>query len=148
SELIRLLRRQLEVRERELADQKWVFEQFLKSPSWRLTAPFRWLKAWLTGGPRSASATARSLKERPEADASGGEPEESTRDLKELFSVLYQVQLRSFLTSNSSLELPRCENPEISVLIVLYNRAELTLACLRSLAENHSERLEIILVDN
>src|SRR5207247_4904866 len=139
-ELIRSLRRQLEGRERELADQKWVFEQFLKSPSWRLTAPFRWLKAWLTGGPpgasatsgslearsagatarslkaRSASATARSLKERPpQADASGGEPEESTRDLKELFSALYQVQLRSFLTSNSSLELPRCENPEISV---------------------------------
>ena len=33
-------------------------------------------------------------------------------------------------------------------MIVLYNRAELTLACLRSLAENHSERLEIIIVDN
>ena len=31
-----------------------MFEQFLKSLSWRLTAPVRWLKAWLTGSPQSA----------------------------------------------------------------------------------------------
>src|SRR5262249_962913 len=40
------------------------------------------------------------------------------------------------------------DNPEISVLLVLYNRAELTFACLRALAENYSERIEIVIVDN
>jgi GT2 family glycosyltransferase/glycosyltransferase involved in cell wall biosynthesis len=58
------------------------------------------------------------------------------------------VQLQSFFASNSALALPRSDNPEISVILVLFNRVELTFACLRSLAENHSERLEIIIVDN
>ena len=31
---------------------------------------------------------------------------------------------------------------------MLFNRAELTFACLRSLAENYSERMEVIIVDN
>src|SRR5262249_30169696 len=83
-----------------------------------------------------------------DADNSDVELDEAPLDLKERFSALYRVQLRSFLASNSILQLPGSENPEISILIVLYNRAELTLACLRSLAENQSERLEIIIVDN
>src|SRR5262249_27500878 len=56
--------------------------------------------------------------------------------------------LQGFLASNSTLQLPQTDAPEISVILVLYNRAELTLACLRSIAENYSERLEIIVVDN
>jgi len=148
NELIRSLRRQLEVTERELADQKWVFEQFLKSPSWRLTAPLRWLKAWLSGDVGKTEPVEKTGDNSPPLQAEEPESEQSSLDLKELFSALYQVQLRSFLASNSTLELPSSENPRISVLIVLYNRAELTLACLRSLAENQSERLEIIVVDN
>ena len=42
SELIRALRAQLAATEKELADQKWIHEQFLHSPSWRWTAPVRW----------------------------------------------------------------------------------------------------------
>src|SRR2546425_5587773 len=37
------LRRQLEATERELANQKWVFERFLESPAWRMTYPIRWV---------------------------------------------------------------------------------------------------------
>src|SRR5262245_49805578 len=43
SELIRVLRKQLEAKERELADSKWVFERVQESASWRLTAPLRWI---------------------------------------------------------------------------------------------------------
>jgi GT2 family glycosyltransferase len=159
NELIRTLRNQLEATERELADEKWVFEQFLQSPSWRLTYPIRWLakqlralKAWIieTGGPRSASATAQSLENRPalQPQALEIEQDKSAADLKEFFTSLYRIQLQSFLASNLPLRLPHSEKPEISVILVLYNRAELTLACLRSIAENYSERLEIIIVDN
>src|SRR3989442_6295360 len=42
NELARSLRKQLEATERELANQKWVFERFLESPSWRMTSPIRW----------------------------------------------------------------------------------------------------------
>src|SRR5688572_15922308 len=42
SELVRALRAELAATEKELADQKWVFQQFLQSPAWRWTAPIRW----------------------------------------------------------------------------------------------------------
>ena len=43
NELIRTLQQQLEATERELADQQWILQQYLQSPSWRLTAPLRWI---------------------------------------------------------------------------------------------------------
>jgi O-antigen biosynthesis protein len=154
NELIRSLRKQLEATERELADQKWVFEQFLKSPSWRLTYPIRWLARQLRTlrtlvfGRGDAPENAGDHRPSLQSESVSAEQEEVSVELKELFSSLYRVQLRSFLGTNSPLQLPHADHPEISILIVLYNRAELTLACLRSIAENYSERLEIIIVDN
>src|SRR6202008_1348283 len=76
------------------------------------------------------------------------EPQKDSFDLKQFFTDLYEIQLHSFLSSRAPLWLPHSENPEISVILVLFNRAEMTLTCLRSLAENRSERMEIIIVDN
>ena len=94
SELIRSLRKQLEITERELADQKWVFGQFLKSPSWRLTAPIRWLKAWLTGSPQSGEQGKQTGGHPPLPLEESEQEQSSTLDRKELFSALYQVQLQ------------------------------------------------------
>src|SRR5438552_4408179 len=62
NELVRSLRKQLEATERELARQKWVFDRFLESPSWRMTYPIRWMarqaravRDWMLGGTPSAS---------------------------------------------------------------------------------------------
>ena len=157
NELIRSLRKQLEAKEREFADLKWLFEQFLQSPSWRLTRPIRWLaKTFRLIRYRilGQSLPAEEGPARPEPDRVSIEKEpseveaQSPFELKRLFTDLYRVQLQSFLTSNAILQLPQADNPEISVLLVLFNRAELTFACLRALAENHSERMEIIIVDN
>ena len=153
SELIQSLRRQLEATENALADQKWVFERFLQSPSWRLTYPIRWLAKLF-----------RSLRTRPAAGAdydrpqTGGhspplqlEPEESEEiplDLKGFLTSLYRVTLQSFLSSGTPLQLPHSENPEISIILVLFNRAELTLACLRSITESQTLSIEVIIVDN
>jgi GT2 family glycosyltransferase len=157
NELIRSLRKQLQATERELADQKWLIQQFLKSPSWRLTYPIRWLarqvravKDWLIPKPATVGAadapagahSALSQDEQLDPDL------ETSLDLKGFFTDLYRVQLQSFLTSGATLDFSQAKTPEVSVLLVLFNRAELTLACLRSLAENHSERMEIIVVDN
>jgi GT2 family glycosyltransferase len=152
NELIRSLRKQLEATEKELANQKWVFDQFMKSPSWRMTYPVRWLakqlrtlRDWLTGKPSPALATP--AVDEP-AESGDGEIPDASLDLKEFFTNLYRIQLQSFLTAGSPLQLPQSESPELSVILVLYNRAELTLACLRSLAENFLQRMEIIIVDN
>jgi GT2 family glycosyltransferase len=61
---------------------------------------------------------------------------------------LYRVALHSFLSSGVPLQFPQSEKPEISIILVLFNRAELTLACLRSITESHALPLEVIIVDN
>ena len=149
SELLRALRKELSAKEKELADQKWVFEQFLKSPAWRWTAPIRWIanriRSFSNGhAPSNSSAISDvSLEEGVET------PErESTADLKTDLTALYRVTLESFLNSAATLSLPHAERPQISIVLVLFNRAELTLACLRSIAENHTEDIEVVIVDN
>jgi len=157
NELVRSLHKQLQATERELADQKWLYEQFLQSPSWRLTYPIRWLARqyravhhWILRRPKSLPAEA--VYDRIDSDKAPirEEPPDTSgaASVKRFFTYLYRVQLQSFLTSNTTLELPRASNPEISILLVLFNRVELTLACLRALAENYAERMEIIIVDN
>ena len=159
NELIRSLRKQLEVTERELANQKWVFERFLQSPSWRLTAPLRWsskklraVRQWILGEPESAAEVDPPPQISRHNSLLEAEPDaavlDESPDLKEILTSIYRVQLQSFLNSRAVLELPHSESPEISVILVLFNRAELTLACLRSIAENHAERVEVIIVDN
>src|SRR5262249_8177772 len=60
-----------------------------------------------------------------------------------------RARLRDFMESNSLLHLPRPRTPRVSILLVLYNRAELTLTCLRSLQPRLEEaKAEIVLVDN
>jgi O-antigen biosynthesis protein len=152
NELITALRKQLAATERELAGQKWLFEQFLKSPSWRLTYPIRWLarqmrrlRQWFA--PAAPQAMASEEEDFPN-DTTLSEDIDAALGLKEFFTTIFQLTLKSFLTSNSSLDVPHSDDPVVSVIVVLFNRAELTLACMRSLAENRSERLEIIIVDN
>ena len=154
NELIRTLQKELTEKEHELANQKWVFEQFLQSPSWKLTYPIRWLaRQWraikdaLSGRPRSGETLA------PIEPAPAGEkisPAEArfVSDLKKVLTSHYRTLFESFLMSEARLELPASDEPEISVILVLFNRCELTFACLRSIAENYSEKLEVIIVDN
>ena len=139
NELVRSLRKQLAATERELAGQKWLFEQFLQSPSWRLTLPIRWIakqlrsfRQWLNQlvGRATDNDLARSSEDNSDEDALVPEVE-AAPDQKQLFTDLQSIQLKSFLTSVSRLELPHSDDPEISVILVLFNRAELTFACLR-----------------
>ncbi|MGD9897422.1 MAG: class I SAM-dependent methyltransferase, partial [Candidatus Methylacidiphilaceae bacterium] len=46
----------------------------------------------------------------------------------------YRKALEEFLLGSDRLPLPSASEPELSVVVVLYNQAELTYACLRSLA--------------
>jgi O-antigen biosynthesis protein len=67
---------------------------------------------------------------------------------RELIASLAKIALDNLLSSSARLQLPNCSEPEVSVILVLYNRAELTLQCLRSLIDNGHESLEIIIIDN
>ena len=69
--------------------------------------------------------------------------------MKEVVTGEAAKHLGTFLESRARLLLPRPCNPRLSILLVLYNRAELTLACLRSIQPCLRETgAEVILVDN
>jgi GT2 family glycosyltransferase len=159
------LRRQLEATERELANQKWVFERFLESPAWRMTYPIRWLARQArkiaspsgrdrraNGAPGEGEKSEQILKPSPGEPARWLSrrplPEGEGSPVKELLTTAYRASLHNFLCAERPLRLPRSENPEISIILVLFNRAELTLQCLRSIAEHGFERLEVIIIDN
>jgi GT2 family glycosyltransferase len=56
--------------------------------------------------------------------------------------------IAAFLDSGVRLRFDAVAEPRVSVLLVLFNRAELTLRCLRSLLEISSTTVEVICVDN
>jgi GT2 family glycosyltransferase len=56
--------------------------------------------------------------------------------------------LKAFLASGATLTLPAADRPLVSLVIVVWNRAELTLRCLRSLASATTVPIETIVVDN
>ncbi len=57
-------------------------------------------------------------------------------------------RLQDFLISGHMLPFAESAQPVISVVLVLFNRAELTFRCLRSLKENTHLPIEIIVIDN
>lgn len=67
---------------------------------------------------------------------------------KKLLTSMANISLDNFLLSDAVIEIPQYENPEVSIVLVLYNRAELTLQCLYSILKSHNVSFEIILVDN
>jgi GT2 family glycosyltransferase/cytochrome c-type biogenesis protein CcmH/NrfG len=67
---------------------------------------------------------------------------------KQVLANLTKVALENFLLSGTKIELPALENPELSIILVLYNRAELTLSCLESILKNNFKSYQVIIVDN
>ncbi|MFT6906901.1 MAG: GT2 family glycosyltransferase [Oleiphilaceae bacterium] len=59
-----------------------------------------------------------------------------------------QFMLRDLEHNNMPLQFKLSNSPKVSVILVLYNKAELTYKCLRSLVENLDLEYEIIVVDN
>ncbi len=72
----------------------------------------------------------------------------ATPDLKDVYSGFARTSLNAFLTGGARLRFPHHDRPKVSIVMVLYNRAELTLACLRSLLACDTTPFEIIVVDN
>jgi GT2 family glycosyltransferase len=58
------------------------------------------------------------------------------------------LALTAFLASGQRLRFETAAIPKISVILVLFNRAELTLRCLRSLVESQAVPLDVVVFDN
>jgi GT2 family glycosyltransferase len=59
-----------------------------------------------------------------------------------------RASLASFLSSGSRLAIPATGAPVVSIVVVVWNRADLTLQCLRVLAAQMDVATEVIVVDN
>lgn len=68
--------------------------------------------------------------------------------LKQQVTQTATVDLENFIFSGERLEFPRFSKPVISIIIVTFNRAELTLVCLRSLLQIANCAYEVVVVDN
>lgn len=79
-------------------------------------------------------------------EAAAARPPEAER--KAAFRKLARVDLEAFLASGRRLVLPTSDTPEVSIVLVLFNQAELTFQCLRSLRFSLDVASEVIVVDN
>ena len=69
-------------------------------------------------------------------------------DLKALRRQQYSEALAAFLTNGERIKLPTSDVPDVSIILVLSNGAELTLECLKSLRTAIDVPAEVLIVDN
>ncbi|MGI9106624.1 MAG: glycosyltransferase [Pyrinomonadaceae bacterium] len=67
---------------------------------------------------------------------------------KRMLASMSKISLESFLLSDSTIEFPHHEKPLTSILLVLFNRAELTLQCLYSILKSNTAPYEVVIIDN
>jgi GT2 family glycosyltransferase len=78
-------------------------------------------------------------------------PAEAPDDLsaaKKMLASMSRISLESFLLSSSTIEFQTHEKPVTSIILVLFNRAELTLQCLYSILKSRCDPYEVVIVDN
>ncbi|MBV8360107.1 MAG: glycosyltransferase, partial [Deltaproteobacteria bacterium] len=84
-----------------------------------------------------------SAGEQPSPNGSGLKP-----DIKALVRDRLKAEFGAFLASGAELVLPQPQSPLTSIVLVLYNQAELTYNCLCSIVAHAGEDTEIIIIDN
>ncbi|GAB0114499.1 hypothetical protein AcidC75_20230 [Acidisoma sp. C75] len=69
-------------------------------------------------------------------------------DEKARLTTAARRELADFMASDTRLRFPEAEAPEISIILILWNQAHLTLRCLRAIAAATGPSCEVILLDN
>lgn len=118
-----------------------------QSPFWRMTAPLRRLKDLLLGKnadlPAADDSEDDSLNQSNEGLASTFNEAD-----KADYKARAQRELDSFLASGESLDFSASDQARLTILIVLYNQAALTLLCLKSLLQHGDIPFRLVIIDN
>ena len=128
-------------------------EDVFNSNSWKLTRPYRALGEMLkpkaaqapTGQAAETGASAPAERETPVREPA---KRDQSQDFKAAFDREAEAALDEFLMSGEKLRFPAASDPVLSVLLVFYNQAHLSLLCLQSLLDNADVPFELIIVDN
>jgi O-antigen biosynthesis protein len=126
---------------------------YQNTTSWRVTAPLRAAILALRGRgihlqPPRLRAPAPAAQPTP---TGGGTPAATgTMDHRAALRMMLANRLAAFLAGSGTLVLPQAAEPDVSIILVLYNQAELTFGCLSSIVEclgTHGG-VEVVILDN
>jgi GT2 family glycosyltransferase len=112
----------LRIAAREAIDRPGIL---LSPRSWRRAAAFL-MRAWRPKPPPAAQPA----------------------DSREAMAQTSRAVLASFLAAGSRLSFAATGAPVVSVIVIVWNRADLTLGCLRALTAQRDVAIEIVIVDN
>ena len=109
-----------------------------------MPAKTRWaIRDRLHAKPEPKTANETNLVPEPfSSDAAPG------ADPKDAYRAEARLALGQFLASDERIAFAKTDTPRVSVVLILYNQAELTFYCLRALADLQRRDLEVILWDN
>ena len=134
--------------------------RFAGSTSWRLTRPLRVATRLLRGDAAQAPLALPAPASPTQASPTQATPLETSAPADVLATAMpgkralresLQARLDAFLAGPEMLRLPSAATPEVSIVLVLYNQAELTFGCLGSIIETLAHApfgVEIVIVDN
>ncbi len=119
---------------------------------WRMTLPLRFLRDLFLGHrtsrqaiePAHQNVSATNSEATSEGPGAGAPPSIS----KQAHDTAAKQKLSEFLISNSRLSFNSSDEAEISIVLVFYNQAHLSLLCMQSIVENADKSYEVIIVDN
>lgn len=66
----------------------------------------------------------------------------------QIYANICRSMLNDFLSTPARIKFPEVSSPEISMIVILYNRADLTFSFLCSLLSNVTTSFELIIIDN
>lgn len=141
---------------RHRAELAHAIDEIHRSTSWRVTKPLRLSKtAYDRYIRKNVGRVVRRLKQRRAAAQGGGTmpaaPTIVNDALRDVTKSLMMQRFEAFLTSGSLLKLPVAEDCDVSIILVLYNQAEMTYSCLASIKEclaGSVLKVETIIFDN
>ncbi len=110
---------------------------------WKMTWPLRFIRNLFGGKQGNVETGAEAGTETDSA-----EKKTDPQALKALFDDSARQALDDFLASDKRLRFCDAENPRLTILLVLYNQAHLSLCCLQSILAQGGESYHLVIVDN
>lgn len=115
---------------------------------WRMTAPLRRLKQFITRENRRPAAVIGDASDSIASQHSTHKSMPVADPDKAGYDNRARKQLARFLQDGTVLEFPQEQQPAISIVLVFFNQAHLSLLCLQSILDQADVTYEVVVVDN
>lgn len=90
----------------------------------------------------------QAVKGSKKADTTALETNTDPLELKRMYSEKANKALSEFIAGEGKIVFPQSDSPKVSIIIILFNQAPLSLLCFQSLLDTISIATEVIIIDN